>query len=145
MQISVVFVYLFSLPAKPSDDRAWIDGTAIYYVMASENWGRFQFLTPLFYSGPVGPILTWATLVIEGMFPLLVWPRRTRPFALAALAGLQLGIAAFVGHVFNFNLIMVISFLLLVPDPVLERAVERVRALWFPSPGRGELRASDVP
>lgn len=129
MQLTVVSVYLFSMPAKPSDDPAWIDGTAIYYVMASENWGRFPELAPLFYSGWLGPLLTWGTLAIEGLFCVLVWPSRTRPYALAALASLQLGIAVLVGHVFNFNLAMLISFLLFVPDQVLERIGERLRAL----------------
>lgn len=132
MQISVVFVYLFSLPAKPSDDIAWIDGSAIYYVMASENWGRFPELAPLFYAGPLSPLMTWGTLVIEGLFPFLVWPRRTRPYALGALALLQLGIALLVGHVLNFNLVMLASFLLFVPDSTLEMAVARVR-IWVRS------------
>ena len=47
MQISLLFVYVFSVPAKPSDDIAWLDGTALYYVMASANSGRFPELAPL--------------------------------------------------------------------------------------------------
>lgn len=122
MQVSAAFVYLFSLPAKPHDDVAWIDGSAIYYVMASHNWGRFPELAPLFYSGPLSPLLTWSTLLIEGSFPLLVWPTRTRPFALAALASLQVGIALLVNNVFNFNVVMLASFVLFIPDPTFERA-----------------------
>ncbi len=127
LQVSAAFVYLFSMPAKPADDVAWIDGSAIYYVMASHNWGRFPALAPLFYSGPLSPLFTWGTLVVEGAFPVLVWFRRTRPYALISIAALQLGIAVLVNNVFNFNIVMLASFLLFVPDPALERALASVR------------------
>lgn len=123
MQISTTFVYLFSTPAKPADDVAWIDGSAIYYVMASYNWGRFPALAPLFYSGPLSALMSWGTLVIEGSFPFLVWSRRTRPYTLAALAGLHTGISLLTNNVFNFNLVMLTSLLLFVPDPMLKRTV----------------------
>jgi hypothetical protein len=128
MQISVAFVYLFSLPAKPSDDRAWIDGTALYYVMASENWSRFPHLATLFAYGPLTSLLTVGTLVVEGAFPFLVWWSRTRWIALGSLAALQVGIAVLVGHVFNFNVVMLASFLLFVPDEALARTVGRAGA-----------------
>lgn len=128
MQISVVFVYLFSLPAKPSDDRAWLDGTALYYVMASENWSRFPQLALFFAYGPVSSLLTVGTLVVEGAFPFLVWWSRTRWIALGSLAALQVGIAILVGHVFNFNVVMLASFLLFVPDQALVGAALRARA-----------------
>lgn len=130
MQVSVAFVYLFSLPAKPSDDRAWIDGTAIYYVMASENWSRFPHLATLFAYGPVTSFLTVGTLIAEGAFPFLVWWSRTRWIALGSLAGLQIGIAILVGHVFNFNVVMLASFLLFVPDATLVRVVAWARKRW---------------
>ena len=139
MQISLLFVYVFSVPAKPSDDTAWLDGTALYYVMASANWGRFPELARLFYSGPLSAILTASTLAIEGTFPILVWRRRTRPYALAALGGLQLGIAILVNNVFNFNLIMLIGFILFVPDPALERVSEWLQQVRLRA--RGAIRA----
>lgn len=127
MQLVVAFVYLFSMPAKPSDDVAWRDGTAIYYVMASVNWGRFPSIAPLFYSGPLSYFLTLGTLVVEGSFPILVWFRRTRAVALVAIALLQVGIALLVNNVFNFNLVMLTSFVLFVPDLALERAMAFAR------------------
>lgn len=142
MQISAAFVYLFSAPAKVSDDLAWIDGSAVYYVMASANWGRFPGLAPLLYSGPLSPLLSWSTLVIEGSFPFLVWHRRTRPLALVTLAGLQTAIAVLVDHVFNFNLIMLVSFLLFLPDAALERALARARLVFrLPTPRRAPVAA----
>jgi len=130
MQISVVFVYLFSLPAKPIDDRAWLDGTAIYYVMASENWSRFPQLATLFAYGPITSLLTVVTLVTEGAFPFLVWWSRTRWIALGSLAALKVGIGILVGHVFNFNVVMLASFLLFVPDATLVRVLAWTRGRW---------------
>lgn len=127
MEVTIAFVYVFSMPAKPSDDVAWRDGTAIYYVMSSLNWGRFPSLAPLFYAGPLSYFMSLGTLVIEGAFPLLAWWSRTRAFALASIALLQLGIAVFVNHVFNFNFVMFTGFLLFVPDVAYERAFASVR------------------
>lgn len=127
MQLTLAFVYLFSMPAKPSDDVAWRDGSAIYYVMASVNWGRFPSLAPLFYSGPLSYFMSLATLVIEGTFPLLVWWPRTRAFALVSIAALQVGIAVLVNNVFNFNAVMLTGFLLFVPDTAYARATEWVK------------------
>lgn len=130
MQVSVVLVYVFSLPAKPIDDRAWLDGTALYYVMASENWGRFPALAPLFYHWPVSAGLTFGTLVVEALFPVLVWHARTRWIALGSLGALQLGIAVLVGHVFNFNVAMLAGFLLFVPEPMYVRALAQMPVRW---------------
>jgi hypothetical protein len=66
--------------------------------------------------------------VVEGAFPFLVWWSRTRWIALGSLAALQVGIAVLVGHVFNFNVVMLASFLLFVPDEALARTVGRAGA-----------------
>ncbi|MBI2773288.1 MAG: HTTM domain-containing protein, partial [Chloroflexi bacterium] len=126
MQLALVFVYMFSMPAKPSDDVAWRDGTAIYYVMSSWNWARFPQLAPLFYSGPLSYFMSLGTLVVEGAFPLLVWWKRTRAFALISIFLLQVGIALLVNNVLNFNAVMLTGFLLFVPDTTFARVADRL-------------------
>ena len=146
MQLTLAFVYLFSMPAKPSDDVAWRDGSAIYYVMASVNWGRFPALAPLFYSGPLSYFASLGTLVAEGAFPLLVWWPRTRALALVGIAMLQVGIALFVNNVFNFNVVMMAGFLLFIPDLAYERALARVaERLRRIAPGVRGSQPADAP
>lgn len=137
MQLAIVFIYVFSVPAKPSDDVAWLDGSAVYYVMASANWGRFPALAPLFYGGFLSALATYATLLVEAAFPLLVWFKRTRPYVLVALALLQLGLTLLVDDVMNFNLVVLSGLILFVPGDSAERALERARRLMW---AEGEAR-----
>ena len=119
LQITVAAVYLFSMPAKPADDRAWIDGTAVYYVMASGNWARFPELAQPFYSGIVSALATYGTLLVEGAFVVLAWWGRTRLFAIGALAFLHLVLAVILLNVVFFNLAMVVALTLFVPGTVV--------------------------
>ena len=119
LQINVALVYAISLPYKLADDAAWTDGTAIYWAVTSNLWGRWPW-PELFYGGLVSTVLTYGTITVEAAFPLLVWFRKTRMSVIVALAGLQVGIVLFLQNVTFFSLSMVCALLLFVP-PSLAR------------------------
>jgi len=124
LQINILLIYVISLPNKLADDVAWWDGTAIYWSMMSDSWSRWPW-PGLFYGGLLSPILTYGTILVEGLFPLLVWFKKTRAMALLAIAGLHLGIAICLQNVTFFSIAMVCSFWLFVPAASLRWLVGR--------------------
>ena len=120
MQINIALVYAISLPNKLVDDVAWRDGNAIYLSIVSNMWSRFPW-PALFYDGLLSKFFTYGTIVVEGLFPILVWFRRTRLYITFALASLHLGIAIMLQNVAFFSLAMVCSFTVFLPADFLRR------------------------
>ena len=135
MQITMCLIYVISLPNKLVDDAAWLDGTAIYLSMTSDLWSRFPW-PQLFYGGVLSPLFTYGTIVVEGLFPVLVWFRSTRWVALAAITSLHLGIAICLQNITFFTLSMVCSFWLFVPG-------ESIRSVFSMLSNLRSLKASD--
>lgn len=121
LQANVALIYLVSQPNKLLDDPAWRDGSAIYLSMASNMWCRFPW--PRLFYGPLSQLATWGSLCVELAFPLGVWFRRTRPYVLAAITLLHVGIAFMLANVTFFNLAMIVTFWIYLPG-------ETTRA-WF--------------
>src|SRR5205823_4538597 len=90
MQINIVLIYVISLPNKLADDAAWWNGHAIYLSVVSNLWSRFPWPS-LFFGGLLSKLFTYGTIMTEGLFPILVWFKKTRLYALAAIAALHLG------------------------------------------------------
>ena len=63
---------------------AWRDGTAVYIVSQIDQIRRFP-LPAFYYTLTMSKILTWFTLLVEGMFPFLVWFKKTRFLAIGVI------------------------------------------------------------
>jgi hypothetical protein len=120
MQLNIVLVYVISLPNKLADDICWWDGTAIYWTMMNRTWCRHPGWL-IFAEWPVSALMTYGTILVEGLFPILVWFPRTRLLSLAAIASMHLGIALVLQHVTFFTLSMVCSFWVFVPPETTRR------------------------
>jgi hypothetical protein len=127
MQLNIAAVYLISLPAKLTDDVAWLNGQAIYFSVVSNMWSRVPWPRPFY--GVLGNVMTYFTIVAEGSVPLLIWFRRTRPFVVAAIASLHLGIAIMLKNVTFFSLTMVCAFCVFLSSAQVQWIWARVRAL----------------
>jgi hypothetical protein len=128
MQLNFAAVYVFSLPIKLTDDPAWRNGQAIYYSMVSNMWSRNPW--PQHFYGAGSTVMTFFSILAEGSFPLLVWFSRTRPFAIAALACLHLGIAVMLKNVTFFSLTMVCSLWLFTSAAELRALRSRLQTAW---------------
>jgi hypothetical protein len=128
MQCNICLIYLISLPFKLVDDAAWLDGTAIYLAMTNDIWSRFPW-PQLFYGGILSPLFTYGTIVVEGLFPILVWIRSTRWVALTAITSLHLGIAVCLQNVTFFTLSMVCSFWVFVPGEAVRNGLLKLSIL----------------
>jgi hypothetical protein len=77
-------------------------------------------------------VLTWSALVFELAFPMLIWDRRFRPYALAAGTLFHLGIELTL-TIPMFSAVMLVSYVSFLSDDEAERALAFLRRLWRPS------------
>lgn len=123
MQVNIALIYVFSLPAKLADPSGeWVRGDGLYWSMMNNMWSLWPW-KPLFYDDHLllSRLMTYGTILAEGTFPLLVWFRKTRPYVLAGITALHLGIALVVANVTFFTLAMACAFWLFVPAETLRR------------------------
>ena len=123
IQINIALIYVISLPNKLADDVAWWNGTAIYLSIVSNMWSRFPW--PGLFYGRLSKLFTYGTLFTEGSFPILVWFRKTKLPAIAAVVGLHVGIAIMLKNVTFFSLSMACSFLIFLPPEIIRAAVAK--------------------
>ena len=123
MQIQLAIVYLFAF--LPKTGVTWRDGTAIYYFLANSHFARFSFN---FTAGLIilTIILTYATLLTELLFPILVWIKRTRKYMLIAGIMLNFGILIFSNITF-FSLIMIVAHLAFIEPETANKKLIQVK------------------
>ena len=118
MQIQLCAIYYRSAFWKLRG-KTWLDGTACYYPLQIHEFSRNRFpaLTSRLWAIRV---MTWSTLVIEVLFPLLVWFQETRYVCLISAVALHLGIEATMRlHLFSWSMLV---FLIVFVPPSDARA-----------------------
>ena len=112
MQINICLIYLISLPYKFYDDAGWVTGDAFHWTVASEMWGigGMSWIT-LWCGGLVRKLITFGTVFIEAVFPMVVWFKPFRRYVLCGIASLHIGIGLLVPNVTFFTLSMVCTFM----------------------------------
>jgi Vitamin K-dependent gamma-carboxylase len=130
MQVNIMLIYVISLPYKFAQDIGWLTGDALHWTVSGDMWWMRGFLPEitLAFGGLIRKMLTWGTVLIEGLVPLGVCFRRTQHLAVLAMMSLHFGIALLVPGVTLFTLSMVAASTLYIP-PTTYRAIAR----WFTS------------
>ncbi len=126
MQINIALIYIISLPNKLTDDIAWINGEAIYWTMANNMWSH-QMFVEYFYKWDclLSKIFTYGTIFVEGLFPILVWIRKTKLISIIVITSFQLGIAVLIPNITFFTLSMVCSFWVYMPPDVTRTLLKK--------------------
>ena len=114
MQINIVLIYAFSLPAKLLIEPAWLDGTAMYWSMMVEPWARWPGLS-LFNYEIVHKTATYLAIAVEGGFTLFVWFQPIGTFLAVTAAFFHISIAVLLQNVVFFTLSMAASFWIFIP------------------------------
>jgi len=109
LQLNLLLIYAFSLPCKLLLDPTWLSGDAMYYVAINATWSRIPW-PELFYYYPVSAINTYMAIIVEATLPILVWFKRTRPWAVANAMFFHVMISILLLNVTFFSLTMVFSF-----------------------------------
>lgn len=123
LQLHLCVIYLFGGIGKMRGE-SWWDGSALWLAFASgeyQSWdmtwmGRYPWLLAA---------LTHGTVFWETFYPLIVWPRLTRPIALAMAVMVHAGIAISMGMV-TFGTAMIIANLAFVTAAESRWCVERL-------------------
>jgi hypothetical protein len=109
LQVQVALVMLAAGIWKLRGDD-WIDGTALYYVTRLDGfWGNFPVPSALSSSAPLLRILTYLTLAIELLVPILIWVPTLRRIALVTAIGFHLALA-YTMNLFLFEWIMILGW-----------------------------------
>ncbi len=122
IQISVVLVYMITFLYKLVRDSAWLSGDAVYYILTSNTWGRFP-CQELFISFNGSLLLckiaTYTVLLVEGLFPILVWFKRTKLLVICAVTVFHILIAIKMLHVTFFSLVMISTMWIFIPSSTI--------------------------
>ena len=114
LQLHLCIIYLFGGIGKLRGETWWI-GDAFWYSIANYEYQSWDVTWlaryPTFMS-----LISHATVFWETFYCALVWPRLTRPIALAMAVIVHGGIALFLGMP-TFGLAMIIANLAFLPEP----------------------------
>lgn len=119
LQIDLALGYALTAWAKLRG-ATWHDGTALLRALRIEDLQRFVLPDWLLHQSVLLNALTWATLVFEATFLLLVWDRRWRPWVIGAGIFFHLGIDVTFDVGF-FSYAMIAGYLAFLPPEVADR------------------------
>ncbi len=105
MQIHLCIVY-FNAGIAKLEGEDWRTGQAVWYTLANSNYSNISMAwlakVPL-----LAKMSTWWVLVIETLYMIFIWPRRTRRFWFWNVVIFHAFIGLFMG-LYMFGLIMII-------------------------------------
>lgn len=125
MQIQVCMMYFWSTYLK-IHSIYWENGEAMYWVL--RNFGRTRFPLPSFFSDNILGVnlITYFPLIVEGLFPFLVWSKRTRKYIIPAGILLHLGIEWSM-NVQIFQIATMAAYILFFEGKEIEQGWQRLR------------------
>jgi hypothetical protein len=93
----------------------WQDGTAIYYVLRSNQFNLTPAGRALYHNGVLVALLTYSTLLFQAAWPWLIWNRYARPVLAMGAFALHLSIAYFM-QLYWFSFVMIASECVIFSD-----------------------------
>jgi hypothetical protein len=120
IQIQMCVIYLFGGIGKMRGELWW-DGSAVWFAAANLEYQSVS-LTWLVHQPWLIALLTHITVFWETFYPVLIWPRLTRPIFLALAVAVHGGIAIFLGMP-TFGLAMIIGNMAFIPPEFVEQLV----------------------
>jgi len=119
LQMQVALTMLASGARKLEGD-SWWGGYAVWVAVTNDTFANIPvgWLAEHFW---IVNALTWFTLVFELAYPVLIWPRLTRPVMLAGALALHAGFGVMMG-LYAFSLAMAVAHLAFVPAAWLRKA-----------------------
>jgi len=124
IQIQMCVIYLFGGIGKMRGELWW-DGSAVWFAAANLEYQSVS-LTWLVHQPWLIALLTHVTVFWETFYPVLIWPRLTRPIFLALAVAVHGGIAIFLGMP-TFGLAMLIGNLAFVSPEFIEQLANTLR------------------
>lgn len=120
IQIEITLIYMQYFLTKMMDSY-WLDGTAVYYVLASTELQRF----PVMFERNnvlISQILTYFTLVAEFALCALIWVKSIRYWVLLSGILLHLGLE-YCLNIPIFQHVILASYILFIDEKDLQRVL----------------------
>ena len=112
---------------KLYSDIAWRDGSMMYYVSLYDAWFRFTDVD-LLHNYVLSCISTYSALILEFVFPLLVWFKQTKYWILIMMALFHISIAIVMNEfILQFSLVMLISYTLFLDAEVIKKVFSKFK------------------
>lgn len=125
IQLHMCIMYLFAGVSKMRGETWW-DGSALWFAVANLEYQSMD-LTWMVRWPVLISALTHATVFWETFYPVLIWPRLTRPVFLLMAVLVHGGIALSLGMI-TFGLAMLIGNFAFIPPHLVEAATARLSA-----------------
>jgi hypothetical protein len=122
IQLHMCIMYLFAGVAKMRGETWW-DGSAVWFAVANLEYQSMD-LTWLVRWPILISVITHATVFWETFYPVLIWPRLTRPIFLLMAVLVHGGIALALGMI-TFGLAMLIGNIAFIPPDLIEAVTRR--------------------
>lgn len=129
VMLQICLFYLFSFLSK-IDDTVWINGTATYYTLRIDAYLMNDVNLALTKSAFFVYCSTYFTLLVELLFPFLVWFKRTKFIILAAGALLHIGIYLLM-RIEDFSWVMIGSYFVFITDNEYKKWLGRKLSSFF--------------
>lgn len=127
LQFSIALIYPFSAVDKLYSDVAWREGSIMYYISLYEAWFRFTGVE-LFHNYFLSIITTYSALMLEFLFPILVWFKRTKYWILGIMVLFHISIAIVMNEfVLQFSLVMLISYTLFIEPETIKKLFSKFK------------------
>lgn len=121
LRVLLSFVYGSSFYHKLTEVDHWRTGHALYNILLWEQHSRLISIDLIHYP-PLTTSLTYFTLLIEFLAPILIWVPPCRPWLALCLAGMHAGIMVMLTAATEmFNLLMIIMMLLLIDNSLMRK------------------------
>ncbi len=135
MQMQICYVYWFSCFAKLNNER-WLEGRALRDVLSSPiyaEWAGYIDFWPIVYA------LTWGTILLEFLWPSLVWFKNYRPYVLVSGVLFHVGIDVLM-LIPMFSYVMIVSYAVFLTDDEVDWVIRRFRKRTAPGPDTLQAR-----
>ncbi|MBP2457583.1 hypothetical protein ABID70_000144 [Clavibacter michiganensis] len=137
----IMLIYVNSAVLKLQGEE-WRDGSATYYSLVIDGYRPWPWINDLLVQASLGIVLaSFAAMVFQGLFPLLILWRPTRIVALVVITGMHVMIGVLLG-LWPFSLAMIALDFLFVRDATWREGLALLGRWRTSAPGRiRELRA----
>ncbi len=127
-QLQIAVIYLSSAIEKTTSSD-WTNGSALYYVARLDDWfGKLPVPSFAFETPWIVQAMTWATLALEWVLPVLLFVPRTRKWAVLVGIAFHLSID-WTMNLFLFHYLMILGLLAFLEYDELAWPVRKIRAL----------------
>ncbi|MFO0867544.1 MAG: HTTM domain-containing protein [Pirellulales bacterium] len=123
MQVHLSIVYLFGGISKLKGSMWW-DGSAVWFAFANYEYQSLDMTWMAAWPWAIA-LLTHTTVFWETFYPVLVWPRATRPIMIFLAVCVHGGIALCLGMK-TFGLAMIIANMAFLPPSLVDGLVSSV-------------------